>query len=70
LCKNEKISVKIYDVLGRRVKTLIDSEKNEGLHSVQWDGRNSVGVDVAAGIYFARLESGTQTRITKLLLVR
>ena len=49
----------IYDVTGGRVRTLVDSWLAAGEHTVSWDGRNSGGQAVAAGVYYYRLVSGT-----------
>lgn len=70
LAERENITLQIYDVLGRRVRTLIDGETREGAHTILWDGRNSARVDVAAGIYFASLKADNNIKTIKLLLVR
>jgi Flagellar hook capping protein len=54
------ISLKIYDILGREIITLVNEVKTAGAHSVQWDGKNSQGIKVGSGVYFYQLrtESG------------
>jgi len=50
------ISLKIYDILGREIKTLLQSKLNSGVHSYQWNGTNALNQRVASGIYFYILE--------------
>ena len=65
------IALKIYDVLGREVATLINRSLKAGYHQVEWNGRNSQGQTVASGIYFYRLQSGNTTRqVKKMILLR
>lgn len=58
-------SVVIYDVLGREVTTLVDSFKNAGNYSVNWDANN-----VASGVYFCRMTSGRFLEIKKIMLLK
>lgn len=50
--------------------TLLERDMSAGAHQVVWDGTNSAGVDVAAGLYVAVMTSGAQISQAKLLLVR
>jgi hypothetical protein len=50
-----KVTIIIYDIIGREVKRLIDGEKLGGDHQVVWDGKNAQGVQVSSGIYFYRM---------------
>jgi photosystem II stability/assembly factor-like uncharacterized protein len=70
LMNRESIKLQIFDILGRHVQTLIDDEYGQGEYSIQWNGKNGAGIDVAAGIYFAHLETRASYRTIKLLLVR
>ncbi len=60
-----QVSLKIYDITGRLVKTLVDGEKQVGNHNVNFDARN-----LATGIYFAKLVAGDYKSTKKLILVR
>ncbi len=64
------ISLKIYDVEGRLVRTLVDDMKDPGLHFVTWRGRTDASAQATSGIYFARLEVGEEIRTIKLVLIR
>lgn len=55
------VQLSIYDPLGRLVRRLSDESRVAGAHVVQWDGRDSRGRDVSAGIYFGRLMVTGQT---------
>lgn len=63
-------TLKIYNILGQLVKTLVDEEKNEGSYIVHWDARNMKGETLSSGIYFYRLESGEFTDVKKMVLLR
>jgi hypothetical protein len=60
----------LYDVHGRRVRTLFDGARAEGPHEVSWDGRDDRGGRLPAGVYFAHLEVHGDTRVRKLVLIR
>jgi|GEM_PF-4866438 len=63
-------TLKIYNILGQRVRTLVDEEKTEGTYTVYWDGRNQNGKQVSSGVYFYRLEAGDFTDVKKMVLLR
>ena len=60
---NSHVTLKIYDVLGRKVETLVDEYQSAGSHSVQFNAQN-----LASGIYFYRLTAPGFTQIKKMLL--
>ena len=62
------VSLMIYDVLGRKIRTLVDDEKAPGVYNVVWDGRNEGGSFVATGLYFARFRGGEYSEMRKLVL--
>jgi len=69
------VSVKVYNVQGRRIRTLVDEHQSTGTHSVLWDGYNSEGKVVSSGIYYYRVlytdKNGQKvSRIQKMLLVK
>ncbi len=65
-----RTTLKIYNILGEEVKTLVDEPQRPGFYRVVWDGRDKGGRDVSSGIYFyqLRVERFSQTR--KMLLLR
>ena len=64
------IQLKIYDILGREVASLIDEQKTAGKYEVVWDGRNARGEPVSSGIYIYRLQVGYKMKFKKMTLVR
>jgi subtilisin family serine protease len=62
--------LKLYDVQGRLVRTLIDGHRAAGQGQVRWDGRDRSGRRVASGTYYARLEAAGQTSVKSLVLVK
>jgi cytochrome c peroxidase len=63
-----RIRITVYDVAGRRVRTLVDETTPAGAHSTTWNGRDARDARVAAGVYFVRMEMGAQTLIRKAVL--
>jgi Peptidase family C25/FlgD Ig-like domain/Propeptide_C25 len=63
-------SVKVYDLSGRLVKTLISGDISAGSHNVAWDGTDDLLRPVASGLYFYRLSTGTDSRIRSVVLMR
>ena len=59
------VNLVIYDLLGRKVATLVDGVKAPGNYSVRWNAQG-----YASGIYFYRIESGGLARTHKMMLVK
>jgi len=76
LPKISHITVKIYNLLGQRVRTLVDGAIDAGSHTVVWDGRDEFGKTLPSGLYLYRLQAGQGkgqgdfVRVRKLVLVR
>ncbi len=64
------VSLAVYDILGKKVATLVDDVKNPGNYEVVWNGKNSVGKEVASGVYFYTLKSNNRVQTLKMLLLR
>ncbi len=60
----------IFDVRGRRVRTLVDGPRSAGPGEVRWDGRDQTGRQVASGTYYARLTATGQSSVKPLVLVK
>jgi len=68
---SEHLRLAVYDLTGRRVAVLLDGAVGEGLHAIEWDGRNQHGASCASGVYFAHLSrGGTPVGSRKLVLIR
>jgi len=70
LAKAGQVDLVIYNMLGQKVRTLINGVKTVGNHLQVWDGKNDRGLIAPTGIYFYRLQAGTFTEVKKMLLVR
>ncbi len=64
------VSLRIYDVQGRLVRTLVDGVRPSGLNEVRWDGRDWNGRAAASGTYLVRLRSGDEFGVQSVVLVR
>jgi len=64
------VELTIYDVSGRRVRTLVVGSLAPGRHALRWDGRDASGQEVASGVYFLRLAAGRDVVTSRLTLVR
>lgn len=64
------VSLKIYDLLGHEVVTLVDSNQGPGVKSVLWDGKNETGQPVSSGIYVYRIVAGTFVKSQKMMLMK
>jgi polyhydroxybutyrate depolymerase len=68
--KTFEIYLRIYDVTGKLVKTLIDDELKSGYHSVIWDGKDERGNSVESGIYIYKLQADNYTETRRMTLLR
>jgi hypothetical protein len=67
---DQKITLKVYNILGQEVATLIDSPMSPGYHEVVWQGLNSENKRVASGMYFYRLKSGDLDLVRKMVFLK
>ena len=65
-----KVTLEIYDILGRRVATLVNNVQRQGRYNIIWNGRNSAGQTVSSGVYFYRLQSGNFINIKKMIMLK
>lgn len=65
-------TLKIYNILGQEIRTLVDEMKKPGYHAVIWDGRDSRGNEVTSGIYFYRLsvDGGQWSKTRRMVLMK
>jgi M6 family metalloprotease-like protein len=70
VAKTSPVEIAIFDVNGRRVKTLFSGIKTQGIYKAVWNGKNDRGTSVASGLYFYRLIAGDFTQIKKMILLR
>lgn len=64
------VALQIYNLLGQRVRTLVDEVRPAGEHTITWDGRNDAGDPLASGVYLYALEVATNRTTRPLVLLR
>jgi hypothetical protein len=64
------VRLSVYNVLGQRIKTLLNAQYAAGTHEVIWDGRNESGGEVSSGVYFYLLETDSFRDAKKMLMIR
>jgi flagellar hook assembly protein FlgD len=62
--------LEIYNVMGQKVKRLVDSDLQAGSYTETWDGRDAQGQEVSSGIYFCTLRVGELSQTRKMVLMR
>ncbi len=70
LGRSGPVRIEIFNVLGQRVRTLIDGFLAAGRKTVNWDGKGDRGEEVASGIYLYRIRNGEYSKTRKMLLLR
>ena len=65
-----RVRLAIYDVAGRRIRTLVNDDKAVGRHSAFWDGMNDRGERVSSGVYFVRMDAGSKTFTQKIVMLK
>jgi hypothetical protein len=71
LPRDAPVILAVYDLTGRRVRTLRDgATETAGAHAVEWDGRDDGGRAVGSGVYVCRLTAGEERGVRRLVLVK
>jgi hypothetical protein len=68
--EKQHVEVTVYDIRGRRVRTLIDSDLEPGSHKLHWNGRNDRGESVPSGIYLYALRAGGEVYTRKMMVLK
>lgn len=64
------VIVEIYNMLGQKVRTLVDDNRAAGSYRVEWDGNMSSGRTAASGVYLYRIQAGSFVKTKKMLLLK
>ena len=67
---SELVRLNIYNILGKKVSTLLNNVMSPGMHKIEWNAKDNEGNPVASGIYFYELSSSSFTARKKMLLIR
>ena len=70
LASRVHVDLRVYDVNGALVRTLVNETKPEGQYSLQWNGRNHAGNPVGSGVYFYRITAGEFSDVRKMTLLK
>ena len=70
LAEKSHVSITIYDMLGRNIKTLINQTQDAGYRSVIWDATNDYGKPVSAGIYLYQIQAGEYISTKKIVMLK
>ena len=65
-----KVKLVIYNVLGQKVKELVNESRSAGYHTMIWNGRSDNGHIVSSGVYLYRLETTQGTAVKKMMFVK
>jgi hypothetical protein len=65
-----EVQLRVFDVRGARVRSLVSDRVGAGIHSVTWDGHDERGERVASGVYYVQLQAGGEVRRQKVVLIR
>ncbi|MCK9211171.1 MAG: T9SS type A sorting domain-containing protein, partial [Ignavibacteriaceae bacterium] len=70
LSTQSRVKLEIFNVMGQKIKTLMNEEKLPGYYNISWDGKNDSGASVNSGIYFIKFSSAKFSEIKKMTLLK
>ncbi|MBL7960547.1 fibronectin type III domain-containing protein, partial [bacterium] len=70
VAQSGNVKIKIYNVLGQEVATVVNRYYETGRYNIEWNGRDDMGRQLSSGVYIYRLETGKVSRVKKMLLVK
>ncbi|HEX9911915.1 MAG TPA: T9SS type A sorting domain-containing protein [candidate division Zixibacteria bacterium] len=70
LPKDSWVNIEVYNILGQRVKTLVNEKLTAGVKEVEWDSKGDNGLEVASGIYFYRIKADDFSDIKKMVMLK
>jgi hypothetical protein len=70
LAQKQTVTLRVYDLLGRRVTTLVNRPQKQGVHHVEWRAEGAGGQPLSSGVYFLRMQAGTYTDTQKITIIR
>ena len=70
IAEDAEVQIKVYNIIGQEVATLLDDWKARGITTVEWDGRNALGRRVASGVYIIRLRTRSWSAVHKINLAK
>jgi hypothetical protein len=70
LPNESNVSIKIYDLLGNEVRSLLNENKNSGKYNIMWDGRDKNGNQISSGVYFYKIQAGKYSETKKMVFMK
>ncbi len=70
LPRTSQVKVAIFNLLGERIRTLVNQRQTAGQHRLHWDGRNEFGMSVPSGVYLYRLRASEFVQTRKMILMQ
>ncbi len=70
ITEKSNVQLRVFNLLGEVVKTLVNQSEEAGIHSITWNGLNEKGTPVNSGVYLLRLEAGSQVQMRKMILLK
>ena len=68
--QSSRVKLEVFNLLGERIRTLVDTEQQSGFYQVIWDGNNDAGITVPSGIYFYVLHWDNNTEFRKAIFMK
>lgn len=65
-----EVRLEVYNILGQKIRTLLDQSQPAGSYHLIWDGKDQNGIEMTSGLYFYRIQTGSFTTVRKMLLVK
>ncbi len=70
LPENSKVKIEIYNILGQKVKTLLDEFQTAGYKTIEWNGSNAQNQTVASGVYFYKINAGKYSEVKQMTMLK
>ena len=70
ILRESDVNLKIYNIRGQLIRTLVDQKQPAGVYTVKWDAKNNSGQTVSTGVYFYWLKTNDYSKVRKLTLLR
>jgi hypothetical protein len=70
LPENAKVKIEIFNILGQKVRTLVDEFQTAGYKTIQWNGTNAGNQTVASGVYFYKIDMGKRSEVKQMTMLK
>ena len=70
LANDAYVTLTVYDIMGQKIRTIINEDQSAGFRSVVWDGKDNYNNSVSSGVYLYRLHAGNYIQTRKMILMR